>query len=345
MVLAVVLLTLKYWLALVLVMVTLVAADMAPAGDAGAILLVPILAFVGCFCVNYILSDLAARLFKGRVLSDGAPQGMPYRVLGLAFLGLVVYGIAALVSAPLNAGYLTGSNPLYLPVMFVVSFVGMAFLSYWLVFSKLPGFGSTWKAALLFGVLSNPVWLSLSYLPVLAIVALSPILFLVYGYFSYYRKWEWLPLAIVVVFGIVLVVLSGVFFPPTPNHYNLAPDRLMNSVLSTQMFAGYGCSAPQGVTFRRGTVIFAKQVRGSIVDLVDSDVLSFTVDPALAGITADPVNGTFVQDAKLVVGSTASPQTNAFMVVCADAQNTQKFVNVCIGPSETSPTITGCAPV
>ncbi len=125
-----------------------------------------------------------------------------------------------------------------------------------------------------------------------------------------------------------------------------APDKLMNSALSTQVSTGYGCSAPQAVTFQRGTSIFADQVRGSIVSLTDSDTLTFSVDSALTGITAKPQTAPFTAtgQAKLSVAGTSAPQTAAYMVVCVNAQSAVKTVNICIGPSDSSATITGCAP-
>ncbi len=119
------------------------------------------------------------------------------------------------------------------------------------------------------------------------------------------------------------------------------PDKLMHDKLK-DVSASYGCSAPTKATLKRGTTIFAKQVRGDIVSIQDKDVFNFQVDAqGLPGVTG--TSGT-VDNANLKAATLSSPEAQIIFVVCADPTGIQGKYKVCISNKDSSPTITGCTP-
>ncbi len=127
------------------------------------------------------------------------------------------------------------------------------------------------------------------------------------------------------------------------------PSSLMHTQLKNMVTAGYGCSSPQTTTITRGSSIFAKQIQGDIASIQSTDKLEFSVDPSLSnngGIvgTSGDFSGSSTQGS-LKASGLSSQSAQIVFVVCANTQATpNQIFNICVGPTTSSSTITGCSP-
>jgi hypothetical protein len=144
------------------------------------------------------------------------------------------------------------------------------------------------------------------------------------------------------IIAVIVVLLLIGFFPSPVHTYSLEPDKLMHDKLKDVVTQGYGCSPPTKAIIKRGTTIFAKQIRGDIVSIRDTDEFKFESGAAGVVGSGSTVGGT--NGAKLVSAALSSPEAQIVFVVCGDTSSQPPAYKVCIDSKDTGPKVTGCKP-
>ncbi len=119
------------------------------------------------------------------------------------------------------------------------------------------------------------------------------------------------------------------------------PDKLMNDKLKNVVTQGYGCTPPTKAVIKRGTTIFAKQIRGDIVSIQDTDKIEVKAD---AGSKITGFSSTDFSSASAKIGTSAmtSAEAQISFVVCGDATNGK--YRICIAQKETVDPVKTCSP-
>lgn len=120
------------------------------------------------------------------------------------------------------------------------------------------------------------------------------------------------------------------------------PDKLMHDKLKDVVTQGYGCSAPTKAIIKRGTTIFARQIKGDIVSIQDTDKFKF--DSGVTGVVGSGTTVGGTGGAKLVSASLSSPEAQIVFVVCGDSTATTPAYTICIDSKDTGTKVTGCKP-
>ncbi|OIO25359.1 hypothetical protein AUJ14_04470 [Candidatus Micrarchaeota archaeon CG1_02_55_22] len=144
------------------------------------------------------------------------------------------------------------------------------------------------------------------------------------------------------ILGVLINVIYSVVVTPGGSL-----DKLMQDQLKAQVATGYGCSVPAKSTIKRGTTIFAQQVRGNILELNPAvDKLGFK---AASDLNIGSTGGTLAlinaPTNKLSAAGLKSPEAQIYFVVCVDTQANPKKVRVCLGSSDAASPVSDCNPV